>query len=236
MSRHTLVQLMMFAGLILAPLVVKADTLRIVSSEFPPYSFTDDQRLSQGIAVDLVKQLLDELNLQVPIEIYPWARAYEISQRKANTLIFLIARSPEREAHFKWVGPLIDFNVRLFRLKFRSNIAPAQLSDLKQYKVGSLIQDIKGQYLHKQGIPTIEYASEQTGILMLVRGYIDLMPAEINSFRYRVNQLGFDMADFEVALPLHEISRPLYLAFQKDTPDELVVRFRDALTELTATP
>ncbi|SJZ94385.1 amino acid ABC transporter substrate-binding protein, PAAT family (TC 3.A.1.3.-) [Oceanospirillum multiglobuliferum] len=205
--------------------------IRIVTSEFPPYSFSAGDQ-AEGIAVALVENMLEQMGLNIKIEVYPWARAYDVALREPNTLLFVVARTPEREPLFKWVGRLILFDVKVFRLKSAEDIHIKQLEELHNYKVGSLIKDVKGAYLKSKGIKPIEYASEDSGIHMLKRGYIDLMPAELNSFRYRVSKLGYQQDDFEVAYELSEISNPLYLAFSKGTPDELVVRFREALSKL----
>lgn len=210
---------------------VPTSQIRVITSEFPPYSFSAGDQ-AEGVAVEWVESLLDEMSLNIKIEVYPWARAYEVAQREPNTLLFLVARTPEREALFHWVGQLMLFDVKVFRRTERSEINIRTLSDMKSFKVGSLIKDVKGAYLQHNGVQTIEYASEDSGIRMLNKGYIDLMPAELNSFRYRVGKLGYQQEDFEIAYELSEISKPLYLAFSLGTPETIVAEFQAALKKL----
>lgn len=223
----------MVAGLLVLAEELRADQgIRVVTSEFPPYSYSAGNQ-PEGIAVDLVTQLLEAADVSGRIEVFPWARAYEIAKRQPGTLIFLIARTPEREHEFEWIGRLMDFEVKLFRLKNRADIDVKAPNNLHAYKVGSLISDVKGEYLKSMGIETIRYATEESGIHMLKRGYIDLMPAEINSFHYRVRRLGYSDDDFEEAWDLEAISRPLYIAFSKGTPPEQVEHLRRTLEHLS---
>ena len=210
-----------------------ASPLRVVTSEFPPYSYSAGGS-AEGIAVEKVRSLLDGAGLDSQIDVYPWARAYEVSMREPNVLIFLIARTPEREASFHWIGSLIDFDVKLFRLSERHDIQINSLQQLNGFKTGSLNRDVKGEYLQQQGIKTINYATEESGVHMLKRGYIDLMPAEVNSFNYRVQRLGYSHQDFSVAWELSAISKPLYLAMSQDSSPELIKKVRRAFERLSS--
>lgn len=213
-----------------AALALTFPSLRVVTSEFPPYSYSAGNS-AEGIAVEKVRLLLDRAGLDAKIDVYPWARAYDVSLREPNVLIFLIARTPEREASFHWIGSLIDFDVKLFRLSARDDIQMTDLQHLNKFKTGSLNRDVKGQYLKQQGIETIAYATEESGIHMLKRGYIDLMPAEVNSFSYRVQRLGYSPDDFSVAWELEAISNPLYLALSKNSSPELIRQLRQAFSQ-----
>lgn len=225
---------LLFLTLVFAQNSFAVNKLRVVTSEFPPYSYSAGVA-AEGLAVDQVRLLLEDAGLDSRIEAYPWARAYEVALREPNVLIFLIARTPEREAEFHWIGSLIDFDVKLFRLKDRDDIQLTDLRQLADYKTGSLIRDVKGEYLHKQGVRTISYATEESGVHMLKRGYIDLMPAEINSFEYRVQRLGYSRDDFSVAWELEAISKPLYLALSKGSSPAVVEQVQRAFARMQET-
>lgn len=65
--------------LIASPL--KAEPLRIVTEDFSPYNFQVGKK-AKGFCSEVIQAVLKQLNLQVPVEFYPWARAYEIAQTK----------------------------------------------------------------------------------------------------------------------------------------------------------
>ncbi len=221
---------MLLAGHAVAQTLKPVDfsAVNIVTSEYPPYSFSEDDEI-KGVAVERTRKVLSKLQLDTPITIYPWARAYETARVTPNTLIFSMARSQEREKAFKWVGTIVDFNVKIFKLKERDDIHVEKIADLANYSIGALNRDIKGNYLRSQGLKPQTYASEETGIRMLFRGRIDLMPIDMASFKYRMDNLNLPIDAVEEVITLSDISHPLYMAFNQQTPDAVVNAFREAL-------
>lgn len=205
--------------------------LRLVTSEYAPYSYSDGGE-AKGIAVERARKLLMQAGRSTTIEVYPWARAYETATRTPNTLLFPLARVPERESLFKWVGEAAPFDVFLFRAAYRSDIAPTTLEDAGTYRIGALLKDVKGVYLASKGIPHETIADEELGLRMLLHGRLDLLPSDSRALYHRLEKMGIPKDSVVPVLPLTEISRPLYFAFNKDTPDALVEEFRKALNAL----
>lgn len=201
--------------------------IQVITSFYTPYSFKEDGN-TQGLAVNQVRRLLAELDYFPTIKIYPWARAYTTALNTPNTALFSIARTPEREDLFHWVGEIIGFNVILYRDKTRDDIQVNSLSDLKKYKVGALSKDVKGQYLNKKGITTIDINNEEAGIKMLQSKRIDLLPMDAHSMEYRLQQNGIPRDTLVPVFPLTDISKPLYIALSKDTAPEIVTAFKEA--------
>lgn len=205
--------------------------LRLITSEFAPYS-TSENGHAKGVVVDRARLLLQQVGLSIPIEVYPWARAYETALRTPGALLFAVARTPEREDLFKWVGEAATFKVALFRSAQRPDIAPTTLEEAGRYRIGALLKDVKGAYLTGKEIPHEVIADEELGIRMLLHGRLDLLPSDVRSMIYRLDRLGLPPTAVVEALPLPDISRPLYFAFNRDTPDSIVETFRQALSTL----
>lgn len=201
--------------------------VRVVTSFYAPYSYSEEGN-TQGLAVNQVRRLLAELNYYPTIKIYPWARAYTIALNAPNTALFSIARTPEREDLFHWVGEIIGFNVLLYRHKDRDDIQVNDLADLKKYRVGALSKDVKGQYLRSKEITTIDINSEENGIKMLQNNRIDLLPTDAHSMEYRLKQNGLAEDTLVPVFALKDISKPLYIALSKDTAPEIVSAFKEA--------
>lgn len=149
------------------------------------------------------------------IEIYPWARAYRAAKATPGALLYPVARTPERENDFIWLGELVDYDVRLWRLVNRAEIAPLTLGDVAGLIVGGLPDDVKTGYLQARGVPVALQSDEETLLTMLIAGRIDLMPADRVSFLARLQRQALPAGDFVPALALTEISRPLYLAITR---------------------
>ncbi|WP_434340811.1 substrate-binding periplasmic protein [Motilimonas cestriensis] len=205
--------------------------IQVFASIFPPFSYLDQGEV-RGVSVDLVRQVLTAAEMDYDVVIFPWARAYERSQITPNALLINVARTPEREALFKWVGEIVKFDVKILALKGTNNPKPNTLSDLSNGKIGGLRQDVKTAYLQQQGLTVQVINSEESGIRQLLAGRIDYLAADINSFQYRLTKLQLDPNDFEAVIDLKEISKPLYIAFQKNTPDAVVERLRVALNKV----
>jgi len=201
--------------------------VNVVTSIYRPYSYAEDGA-AQGIAVNAARQIFSQLDFFPPINVYPWARTYNIALNTPNTLIFSMARTPEREDKFHWIGPIVGFDIHLFKHEDRDDIQVNNMFELKNYHIGALRKDVKGQYLRKQGVEVTDITSEETGIKLLLTDRLDLMPADIHATRYRLTEMGLSPDKLESVFHLKEISRPLYIAFNKKTPPELVALFRDA--------
>ncbi len=201
--------------------------VKVVTSFYEPYSFAEEGA-AQGIAVNQVRKILAQLHFFPNINVYPWARTYNIALNSPNTLIFSMARTPEREEKFHWIGPVVGFDVHIFKHKDRKDIQIHNLAELRNYQIGALRKDVKGQYLKKHKIDVTELTSEENGIKLLLNNRLDLMPADITATRYRLEKMGLSPDILESVYYLNEISRPLYLAFSLDTPIETVNAFRDA--------
>ncbi|GAA3948560.1 substrate-binding periplasmic protein [Allohahella marinimesophila] len=217
--------------------VVLAEPMTVLTTDFPPYSFSDDGKVS-GLSTEIVQAILARANIQTTsYKVYPWARAYTLARTGRNTLIFSIARSTQREDMFQWVGPLAPYQINLYKLRSRKDIRIEDVQQAKLYQVGGEYLDIKQLYLKSEGFEedwNIEL--ERTAALnvrKLFAGRIDLLPVSSTSLPFIVRKEGFDPADLEVAISLDEISSPLYMAFSLDVPSDVVARAELAFRALT---
>jgi polar amino acid transport system substrate-binding protein len=213
--------------LIVNPL--QAQPLRIVTEHFPPYNFEVDSQ-AQGFSSEVVQAVLQQSGLDADIEFYPWARAYELAQTDKNILIYSIARIPERENLFQWVGTIAPYTTSLYKLKANQEIEVNTLEQAKQYEIGLSLNDVIVTYLQRHQFSALKILS--TGMLnirLLANDRIDLIAYDEASFSYALQEEGLDSALFERVYRLDEISDQLYMAFSKDSDKALVKVFTDAL-------
>ncbi|MBF0224542.1 MAG: transporter substrate-binding domain-containing protein [Desulfobacterales bacterium] len=107
----------------------------------------------QGIAVDLLVLMLERVGSKQgrqDIKMYPWARAYNYAQDIKNTILFSTTRTEEREKIFKWVGPIFTNNMCLIARK-DSHIKANTFEEMKNYRIGTVIDDVSEQLLVKEG-------------------------------------------------------------------------------------
>jgi len=215
-------------------LCAHGQSLRIVTEEFPPYSYTENGRI-KGVSTEVVEAVLKELKTGAQFNVLPWARALKTAEREPNVLIYSIGRIPTRDPLFKWVGVVAPAEFYLFALKQRTDTQIHTLEDAKKYTIATVNQDIREQYLVSKGFvkgkqlnSTRRYAQ---GFEKMLLGRIDLWAMNELVAYWIVRQAGHDPeAVLKKAYHLTDVSSEgYYMAFGKRTPDELVTRFRTAL-------
>ncbi len=216
--------------------VSTADVLNVVSTEFPPYSYQQDGKVT-GLAVEVVVAMLAHAGVQhKPVQLWPWARAYETALHQPNTLVFSIAQSPERMTSFHWVGEIAPYEIYLYKLKARDTIRVNSLDEAKKYLVGGEIKDIKQQYLVKQGFVEgknlILAADDRINLRKLFASRIDLLPFNRFSIALVAAQEQLDASALQRLIKLDEISYSLFVAANLDTPMSVVEKLQDAIRTL----
>lgn len=213
---------------------LNAQTLKVVTSDFPPFQVMKHNKVS-GITAEIVDHLLQNTGLSAEIRMYPWPRAYKMALKEPNVLIFSIVRTPEREGKFKWIGSLAPYSVYFWKLKARKDVVIHSTSDAIHYRAGAVQDDNKAEQLKRIGFvvgKNLELVtSDEFNLNKLFNKRIDVMTFDEHSFRYKVENAGFDFSKFEKIIKLEGSASELQLAASLETSDELVNKLK---TELAA--
>jgi polar amino acid transport system substrate-binding protein len=219
-------------------LVANASPLKVVTSDFPPYQIINDEKV-EGLASEIVVEVIKNAGLTGNFRSYPWPRAYKIAQNEKDVLIYSIVRSPEREKRFKWIGNIAPFDVHFWRLSKRSDIKINTVEDAKRYIIGGVNNDIKATYLESKGFTVGKNLtlvnSDELNLKMLMAKRIDVLPADEFSFYYRLKIAHYEAADFTKLIKLKGIPDELYLAASLTTSDEIVNKLKKSLYDLQKT-
>ncbi|MDX1366268.1 substrate-binding periplasmic protein [Pseudomonas sp.] len=114
-------------SLVLLPLGVAAQTLRLVADPWPP--FTDQTLLNNGVASDLVSSALGRAGYATEYAQAPWERAVRGLQRSDYDVLINAWYTEERASFGYFSQPYLINRIRLLRRK-GSAIQFEQLSDL----------------------------------------------------------------------------------------------------------
>ena len=226
-----------FAGatlLLAGPVRATDASLVLLTENFPPYNmakngknFAQDENI-HGIAVDIVREIFKRADISYSLTLrFPWERIYKLALENPGYGVFVMARLPEREKLFKWVGP-IGPDDWIMLAKADSKIALDSLEQARQYKIGAYKGDAIAETLAKQGLKPIVVLRDQDNARKLVNGQIDLWATGDPAGRYLARQEGLN--DLKTVLRFN--SAELYLALNKDVPDDVVARLQTALDEL----
>ncbi|MCB2254949.1 ABC transporter substrate-binding protein [Pseudomonas chlororaphis] len=209
-------------------------SLVLLTENFPPYNMArNGKNFAQGenidgIAVDIVREMFKRAGINYSLTLrFPWERIYKLALEQPGYGVFVMARLPDREKLFKWVGPIgPDDWIMLARED--SKIALQSLEQARKYRIGAYKGDAIAETLAKQGLNPLVVLKDQDNARKLVDGHIDLWATGDPAGRYLAKQAG--VSGLKTVLRFH--STQLYLALNKEVPDETVARLQAALDQL----
>jgi polar amino acid transport system substrate-binding protein len=208
--------------------------LHYVAAPFVPYTVTAADGAATGPTAQLVDTLSRRLQQPAVLTVLPFARAFATAENEPDTLIALIARTPDREHRFHWLCPVLDYEVQMFRRRERGDVTAANTDGLKRWRIAGVMQDVKTNYLQRNGIVVIPAADENEAVRLLLHGRVDAVASHPAGIRQRLREMG-ERGDTATAfLPLPELSMKLYLAMGKRTEPAVADRVAAACTAMTA--
>jgi len=228
-------------GLVLSACAARAELpadykVVLLTENFPPFNMAvDDKNFARddgidGISAEIVRAMFKRAGINYTLTLrFPWDRLYRLTLDKPNYGLFSTTFTPERQPLFKWVGPLAKTGWVLLAAP-GNNLSVASLKDAGQYQIGAYKNDAVSQHLESQGLSPANALRDQENIKKLLSGKIDLWATTDPVGRYLAKQEG--VSGLNTALRFNEAE--LYLALNKDTPDEVVQRLQKALDELRA--
>ena len=208
----------------------------LLPENFPPYNmakngknFAQNENI-EGIAVDILRETFKRADISYSMTLrFPWERIYHLALENPGYGVFVTARVPDREKLFKWVGPLgPDDWVLLARGD--SPITLTSLEQARQYRVGAYKDDVIALSLEKQGLAPVIVLRDQDNARKLQAGQIDLWATGDPAGQFLARQVG--ISGFKTVLRFHQAE--LFLALNKDVPDEVVNKLQKALDQLRA--
>lgn len=206
----------------------------LLTENFPPYNmakngknFAQDENIN-GIATDIVREIFKRAEITYSLTLrFPWERIYKLTLEKPGYGVFVMARLPDREKLFKWVGP-IGPDDWIMLAKADSPITLETLDDARKYRIGAYKGDAIAETLAKQGLNPVVVLRDQDNARKLVNGQIDLWATGDPAGRYLARQEG--VSGLKTVLRFN--SAELYLALNKDVSDEMVAKLQAALDQL----
>ncbi len=242
LKKAVLVFVMLLAVVVISFTCHAADNdtkITMMTEVYPPYNMQVDGRL-EGISVDILEGILKILETgqtRDDVILTNWSRAYSMAVKKKNHMVFSTTRTALRDSLFKWVGPIIKTTISVIAPKEKA-IVINTLSDLNQYRIGTVLKDVGEQILFASGIDKKQIHSIggknaiDLSFKKMENNRIDMFAYEVNVARYEAKRKGYNMADFEVVYTLKE--GELYYAFNRGTDDEIIAQWQSALDTLKA--
>ncbi|MBF0226792.1 MAG: transporter substrate-binding domain-containing protein [Desulfobacterales bacterium] len=220
--------------LILIPIFAFSIELDIVTEILAPLNYAENGKVT-GFSTEIVEQLLKETGIKGNIRVYPWERAYKKALEEENVLIYTITRTEARENLFKWVGPISDRNIYLYKLKKRKDININNLEDAKKFRVGALIGSAAAKSLINTGftenVNLFPVPDEAQNVRKIMLNRVDLIIILDWALAWQGKQQEIALGTFEKVLPV-DTELKYYLGFSRQTSDEIVDKFQGSLEKI----
>jgi len=222
-------RLILLVTLLSASLCAKALTL--LTEDWPPVSFANDKGQPDGMAVEVVKLLQERVKDNSPIQIQPWARAYNSLLNEKDVMLFTVGRNAERERLMTLLGPILVSSTDVFALRQHAaeirKLSPAAMQKLPTaaYR-GSIFESTA----HSRGFNVFPTTDPAHSARMLVAGRVKLWVEGNVVVGNVLREQGLPLATVERVATLDRLS--LYLAFSPNVPRDTILRWEKALNDI----
>lgn len=213
-----------------------AQPLVLLTENLPPFSMAASggnfakEADVQGISSDTVRAMCQKAAQECQLILrFPWDRLYKQTLEHKGYGLFSTIRTPEREALFKWVGPIAVSDWVLLA-KVDSPISLDSLEQAATYRIGGYRNDAISQFLLDRGLAVQTSLQDKENLNKLEKGLIDLWATDDVTGRFMAKQS--PLGSLKVVYRFN--SADLYLALNRETPDEVVQALQTALDELRA--
>jgi len=207
---------------------LNAKEYEVFTEEFAPFGYTKDGKIT-GLSVEIVNEILKKLSYKSKIKIRPWARAYRRTLSGPNIILFSMARNKEREASFKWVGPLVSDRVYFYKKRDSAVVVKSMMDAKKVSRILLTREFPEYNYLKKLGFNNLnETVTPVQNFKMLMRNRGELVPMGELAVSEVLKEAGIDSRKIQrTNIKLFEVN--LYIAFSKDISDEEIYKWQEAL-------
>lgn len=218
-----------------APAVARAaeeNNFVYLTEDAPPQNFLKDGE-PQGLAVDILKEMWTRMGMKPgKIRLVPWTQGYRQALSTPNTVIFATSRLEDRENLFKWVGPIRTPRLGLIA-KREKRLKLTSLSDIKDYRVATVIDDASELFLLSRKVPSknlVRVTTLKAAVHKLTCGSVDMIAYGEENVWYYFKGHGINRKEYEKLLTIS--GQADFYAFNKETPDAVIKRFQDAFLSL----
>jgi len=203
---------------------------RIVTLEWEPHAYTNEEGVVRGIAVDIMNLVFSRLNVSYEIRLIPWTRAMKEAETGESDGILLTAYAPWRDEFFYYdeeqrnyvrgepiphTASSISDGVFWVRKVVKEGIKFETLEDIREkgYRVGAVANDQSTGELHLAGIDVTEYPNDVAKFQGLADGIVDMALVDKAIAFPILTRMG--LVDEMTYFPQSFFRNPLYMPFSK---------------------
>ncbi|WP_319581865.1 ABC transporter substrate-binding protein [uncultured Pseudodesulfovibrio sp.] len=190
----------------------------------------------KGPTVEVIYRIMKEAGNPLSpkaLRFMPWGQALALAKTEKGKGIMTLIRTPEREKHFKWVGPIGHVSLGAWA-RISRHIEIASIQDLYEYRIAVVRHSALDYDFLQEWDSTPERVervnSPKTQLNMLKEGRVDLVILNAQNVRKLFLLQGLDPDAYEQVWTF--VNSDFYLALNRDTDDALVDALQAALDRL----
>ncbi len=209
----------------------EAKLLITTESSFPSSVSNDNGNTVFGQSADKVHEILKRSHIAYDMRLMSWNRAFELARNDANTCVFATARTKDREAHFKWIGPISKGDWGIFGNRDKLGRIN-RLEDIRDANIGGIRGDVFSEYLVEKGYHVVTSSENEISLKNVEIGRLDYWSSDTRNGLNLINRTHLN--DKIVLLLTIQPSNDYFLACNPQINDELIDRMRSKLLEIKA--
>jgi polar amino acid transport system substrate-binding protein len=189
----------------------------------------------KGFSVELLRKMAAAAGRPLELTVLPWQRAVQMAETQANSVLFSLTRTPEREAQFQWVGPIAPRRVLIYRLAKRRDLGLSQLSELGERRIGVVRDSAADRLLQAAGLkPGIELEhglDDATNVRKLLASRMEFVVLLDWAAAWAMRQHKLDYATLQPVMEL-DVARSYWYGLRPEADPALAKRLQSALDAL----
>jgi polar amino acid transport system substrate-binding protein len=224
----------LIAGLGATALAAPPQRLLGLTENLPPLNYEDEQG-PQGFSVELLRLMAARAGVRLELQVLPWQRAVQLAEAEADSVLFSLTRTPEREARFQWVGPIAQRRILIYKLASRGDLAMTQLGELGGARIGVVRDSAADRALQAAGLrPGTELEQgldDATNLRKLLAGRMDYVALLDWAAAWNLRQLQLPYGTLQAVME-QDGSKSYWYGLRLDADPALVKRLQAALDAL----
>ncbi len=208
-----------------------ANELRILTVNEPPANYLDKDGEMQGYVLDIVHALQKELGIKTNIEVIPEARALNIANSTANTLLFSFSKTPYRQDHFHWIGQVLSKKWQVYALK-ESKISITNDEQLRKINILGVVRgDVREEWLVNHKFTNLHSVTHhEQNVKRLLMGRVPAIVYENAGLIHLCKKLNVEPSLVEAIYTLK--IAPVYIMMSAKTAPHIVEKWQTAFQQL----
>ncbi|MDH0863023.1 transporter substrate-binding domain-containing protein [Mitsuaria sp. GD03876] len=204
------------------------------TENLPPLNYADNG-VPRGFATELLQAMAAEAGQRLRVEVLPWQRSVQESARQADSVLFSLTRTPEREAQFRWIGPISPRRILVYRLSHRTEVRPASLKQLNGWRLGVSRDSASAKQLLAEGLrPETDLElglDDATNLRKLLAGRMDLIVLLDWAAAWHLREMKLPYEALTPVLPL-DVDKSYWFGMPADGDPALARRLQAALDRI----